>query len=167
MVGLLPWYGDKKTVHDHLVKVAAKNPGFSYFALINGPFFIWSIPAGLFCFDLAKKTATIMDSGDLKISYTDIPHVALSVARALEKDASGYLHISSFTVLQNNILAALEKKIGGKFEVAHMTTEEYHEMSEQLMQSKDPGTNMQGLFTRVVRNVYVEDCKGNWGVEIT
>lgn len=164
MAGLLPWYGDKKTIHDHLVKVAAENSGFTYCALITGPFFTWGIQTGFLGYDLTKKTATIMDGGDLKISYTDIPHVALGVARALEKDASGYLHISSFTVSQNEILTALEKEIGEKFEVAHKTTEEYHEMSEQMMQSADPGTKMQGLFTRVVRIVYGEDCKGNWGV---
>ena len=164
MVGLLPWYADKKTVHDHLVKVAAENPGFSYCALITGPFFTWGIQVGFLGYDLAKKTATIMDGGDLKISYTDIPQIAVGVARALEKDASGYLHISSLTVSQNEILAALEKEIGEKFEVAYKTTAEYHEMSEQMMQSEDPGTKMQGLLTRVLRIVYGEDCKGNWGV---
>lgn len=146
------------------MKVAAENPRFSYCALITGPFFTWGVQVGFLGYDLAKKIATIMDGGDLKISYTDIPHVALGVARALEKDASGYLHISSFTVSQNEILAALEKEIGEKFEVVHKTTEEYHEMSEQMMQSEDPGTKMQGLFTRVVRIVYGEDGKGDWGV---
>lgn len=114
-------------------------------------------------YDLAKNTATIMDSGDLKVSYTDIPHAALAVARALERDMSGYLYISSLTVSQNEILAALEKEMGRKFEVTNKTTDEYHNVSEQMMQSEDMGTKMQGLLTRVVRIVYGEDCKGNWG----
>ena len=137
MAGLQPWYGEKKAVHDHLVKVATENSGFTYCALITGPFFPWGVQVGFLGYDLAKKTATIMDGGDLKISYTDLAHVALGVARALEKDASGYLYISSLSVSQNEILAALEKEIGEKFEVTHKTTEEYHKMSELMMQSED------------------------------
>lgn len=150
-------------MHDYLVKTAAENPGFTYAALINGPFFSWGLMNGFLGYDLKNRIATILDGGDLKVSYTEIPQVALGVARILERDVSGYLYISSVTATQNQILAALERISGEKLERKEETMQNYHEMSEQMMQSDDQGVKIQGYVLRVLRIAYSADAKPGWG----
>lgn len=156
-------YAEKKTVHDYLVKTATENPGFTYAALINGPFLSWGLGNGFLGYDLKDHKATVVDGGDLKVSYTEIPQVALGVARILERDVSGYLYISSVTASQNQIVDALERVSGEKFERKEETTKNYHEMSEQMMKSDDQGVKMQGYVLRILRIAYSADAKPGWG----
>lgn len=159
----LSTYAEKKKVHDYLVKTADENLGFSFAALINGPLFDWGLSNGFLGYDLNKHQATILDGGDIKVSYTAIPQVALGVAKILERDISGYLYISSLTVSQNEIVDALERVTGEKFERKEEMTENYHRMSEQMMKSADQGVMMNGFVLRILAIAYSADANPGWG----
>ena len=144
-----------KDVHDYLVKTASSLPGFTYCALMTGPLFDFGLQSGMLGFDLKEKKATILDGGLLQVSYTTLPQAALGVARALERDASGYLKISSVTCSQNQLLEALEGVVGQKFDVRQETTKHYQEMSEPMMKSHDPTgeEQMEGAILRDRKSV--------------
>jgi uncharacterized protein YbjT (DUF2867 family) len=122
----------KKEARDYLVSLQDQERGegrgkLSWTGLVPAHFFDWGLGNSLLCFDVAKRKAYIQDGGDVKFSASNLPFIAKSVARVLERPeetANRLLYIQSFHVTQNEVLAVLEKVTGGKFEVVHQKSEE-------------------------------------------
>lgn len=150
-------------MHDRLEEVAKQNPGFRYTSIISGPFLSWGISSAFLGYDLASKTAKVYDGGNLRVTYSEISQVGLAVSRALSLSLCGYYHISSITTTQNDILSALERLSGEKWERKEESTQQAFEMSAKMMESQDEKERWEGSMLRAMRWVYGADCGGDWG----
>ncbi|KAI9663108.1 MAG: hypothetical protein M1821_008156 [Bathelium mastoideum] len=99
----------------------------SWSALCVGAFFDWvlKIGGGLMGWDIPARRATVFDSGDQPYEATNMRQIGRAVAGILkhpEGTKNRYVYVNSFTVTQNQVITAVEKASGDKFEVSKMTT---------------------------------------------
>ena len=152
-----------------------ESSGLSWTAIGNGVFFDWSFQktqGHFLLLDLQKRSAVIQDEGNDRFSCTNLNTVALAIVRVLQKPEetkNKFLFIQSFSMSQNELLAALEKEIGGpKFEVTHVKNEEF--MAENLpkAQAGDFGGIMGVIIGTVVKhgNNELEDGFANELLEL-
>jgi putative NADH-flavin reductase len=99
----------------------------SWTAIVSGAMFDWglNIP-GFGGFDVAARTATLFDGGDIPYEATTLDQVGRAIAKSLkhsELTKNQYVYVNSFTVTQNEVLGALEKATGETFNVSHGTVE--------------------------------------------
>ncbi|GKT47932.1 bifunctional pinoresinol-lariciresinol reductase 1 [Colletotrichum spaethianum] len=100
----------------------------SWTALITGSMFDWglNIP-GFGGWDVAARTVTIFDGGDIPFEATNLDQAGRAIAKSLRKSdltRNQYVYVNSFTVTQNEVLRALEKATGDKFTVSQGSVEE-------------------------------------------
>lgn len=77
-------------------------------------------------FDIPSKSATIFGDGNDVWSTTTLAIIGLAVKNAMivpEKTANQYIFIDSFTVSQNQVLAALEKATNTAWTATHVDAE--------------------------------------------
>ncbi|KAJ3152808.1 hypothetical protein HDU89_001011 [Geranomyces variabilis] len=109
----------------HLKSVAESHPGFTWTSIITGGFFDWGLQVGFLGYDLHNQKATIYDSGDRRSSVSTLAQIGRAVAATLThptETANKYIFVNSFTLTQNETLAALESATGHKFTVTRRTT---------------------------------------------
>lgn len=136
----LPLLGVKTKVIDHL---KANQEKISWTAIITGMFFDWALQIPIpGSWNIAQRRATIYDGGNYEGEWTNVGRIGEAVAAALSPEhvaetANEYVYINSFTITQNQVLAALEKSTGQKFEVTEDTTAG---LRERLLErrKKDP-----------------------------
>ena len=120
---------------------------------------------GFLAYDVAGKKATIWDTGDVKWSATTLATIGLAVKNALlisEKTANKYLGIASFTVTQNEVLAAFEKATGTKWEVERVQSEEKKKVGEEMWGKGD----IQGAFILIAYAMFVAGHGCNFPEEL-
>lgn len=110
----------KTKLVDLLDSKSKEKPSLTWTGISNGHFFDWGLEHNLFGIDLAKKTATVYDSGNERFQASNLPFVAKAVAAVLkqagtpgDKTANKYLQIASFTPTQNELVAAAQDLSGG------------------------------------------------------
>ncbi|KAL5596692.1 hypothetical protein BROUX41_006616 [Berkeleyomyces rouxiae] len=113
----VPFLKDKISTLDYL---KTKQDKISWTAIISGSIFDWglSIP-GYGGVDATAHTATIFDGGDILYEATSYDQVGRAIAKSLkhaEITKNQYVYVNSFTVTQNQVVTALEKATGQKFE---------------------------------------------------
>ncbi|MCJ1471548.1 hypothetical protein MMC13_000188 [Lambiella insularis] len=125
---LLPLFKGKARVRRHLQSLAEKAGGtFSWTAIISGHFFDYGLGCRLLQVDLAKRTATIFDGGNIKFSASNLDTIGLAVTRVLQKEEvtkDRLLYVQSVHITQNEVLAALEEATGEKWKVTHAKSED-------------------------------------------
>jgi hypothetical protein len=90
--------------------------------------------------DIKTQKALIYSDGKDTWSTTTLDTIGLAVKNAMlipEKTANKYLYIDSFTVSQNQVLAALEKASGKKWEVTYVDAEEHKKAGLEKMAKGD------------------------------
>ena len=136
VVAAVPIFKGKTTMRDYLI--SKESTGLTWTGLINGPFFDWGLSNGFTGFDLKNKKARIYDDGDHYTDMTVLATIGKAVPAILlkpEGTKNRYVHINSFRVTQNQILAALEKATGGdKWEVEHASSAEEGRKGVELLQ---------------------------------
>ncbi|MCJ1443921.1 MAG: hypothetical protein MMC23_004421 [Stictis urceolatum] len=133
---LVPLYGQKNEVGKHLQKLASTSQ-LSWTSLVCGHFFDWGLEEGLLQVDVKNRKATIFDGGDIRWSATTIDTIGLATARILQKEEetkNKMLYIQSFCVTQNEILASVEKATGQKFEVKHVSSNDFITRTKKEME---------------------------------
>ncbi|KAF2432342.1 NAD(P)-binding protein [Tothia fuscella] len=121
IVDFLPMGKGKVDVADYLR--SKEKEGLSWTGLITGLFFDWGLPRGSFQFDLKSKTGTLWDGGRVRFSATNLPTIGHALVNLLtdpSKQAAAknkHIYIRSFTTTQSEILSALEKVTGEKWDV--------------------------------------------------
>jgi uncharacterized protein YbjT (DUF2867 family) len=98
----------------------SKEDQISWTTVITGAFFDWGLQVGFLGFDIASKTATLIDDGKPTWSTTTLAQIARAVVKILEKPdltKNQYVYISSFQTSQRAILDAVEKITGQKWTV--------------------------------------------------
>jgi uncharacterized protein YbjT (DUF2867 family) len=129
---ILPLMKGKKGIRDYLIELQEKdrdgNRGkLTWTSLINAHFFDWGLGNGLLKFDVRGRKAYLLDGGNIKFSASTLPFIGEAVVTRLEKPKeteNKLLYIHSLYVTQLEVLAALEKATGDKFEVIHEDSEE-------------------------------------------
>ncbi|KAK0618804.1 hypothetical protein DIS24_g11510 [Lasiodiplodia hormozganensis] len=121
----VPFLADKIATVDYL---KAQQDRISWVAVITGSMFDWGLEIpGFGGWNVAARTATIYDGGDIPYEATNLDQVGRAIARSLRKHEmtrNQYVYVNSFTVTQNEVLRALERATGEKFSVAQGTVEE-------------------------------------------
>ena len=125
-MALLPQrFGPKQDTVKYLHSQEAS--GLTWTAIVTGTFFDFAMKIGYMGFDMKERKAKIVDDGSKKWSTTTLGTVGLAVKNAMllpvEETANKYLYVDSFTVSQNEVLAALEKVTGEKWEVERVDGE--------------------------------------------
>lgn len=106
--------------------------GMTWTAICVGVFFDWLLTEekrGVMGWDLPARKALIFDGGNYEYETTNVAQIGRAVAAILipanlEATKNLYVYVNSFTVSQNQVLIALEKVTGEKFEVEHANTDE-------------------------------------------
>ena len=117
--------------------------------------------AGFMGFDQQAHKATIFGSGNDKWSSTTLASIGLAVKNALllpDATANKYLYINSFTISQNEVLAAFEKATGQKWAVEHVDPEA---MKEEGLEKEARG-DITGAMSLVRYINCVEGHGGNY-----
>jgi uncharacterized protein YbjT (DUF2867 family) len=129
---ILPLMKGKKGIRDYLVELEKKerdgNRGkLTWTSLVNAHFFDWGLGNGLLKFDVRGRKAYLLDGGNIKFSASTLPFIGSAVVKVLEKPQeteNKLLYIHSLHVTQEEVLAALEKVTGDKFERIEENSEE-------------------------------------------
>lgn len=129
---ILPLMKGKKGIRDYLIEVEKRerdgNRGkLTWTSLINAHFFDWGLGNGLLKFDVRGRRAYLLDGGNMKFSASTLPFIGSAVVKILEKPKeteNKLLYIHSLYVTQLEVLAALEKATGDKFERIDQNSEE-------------------------------------------
>ncbi|OSS51539.1 hypothetical protein B5807_03571 [Epicoccum nigrum] len=129
---ILPLMKGKKGIRDYLVELEKKerdsNRGkLTWTSLVNAHFFDWGLGNGLLKFDVRGRKAYLLDGGNIKFSASTLPFIGSAVVKVLEKPQeteNKLLYIHSLRVTQEEVLAALEKATGDKFERIEENSEE-------------------------------------------
>lgn len=117
-------------------------PSLTWTSLVSGHFFDYGLEEPLLGFDIkaSPPTAQIFDDGNKKWSTSTrqrIGEALVAVFEHEEQTANRMLYIQSFRVSQNEVLAALEKVSGKKFEVSRVSSEEYIAQKQEEMKRGD------------------------------
>jgi hypothetical protein len=107
-------------------------------------------------FNLDSCTALIYDSGDARFSATTLLTIGAAIVAILhkpEETTNQYIYIASFTTTQNEVLAALEKATGKKWQVEHSTAMETRRIGQEKVGKGD----FSGMENIVVSLVYGGD----------
>ena len=130
----VPMFGAKVEIRDYLK--SKESTGLTWTGIINGAFFDWGLKVGFLGFDFKEHTATIYDSGDAKTDLTLLSTIGKATGSVLEhaaETANKYVCINSFFVSQNEILAALEKTSGKKWETSEITIAEANKVGKEKL----------------------------------
>ncbi|TPX12576.1 uncharacterized protein E0L32_000753 [Thyridium curvatum] len=137
---VVPLFDKKNQVRDHLVRLAASHPGFSWSSIICGHFFDWGLRHDfLHCF-VKTRTAHILDSGDQPCSLSTLGRVGEAVVAILQKEEetkNKLLFIQSFCITQNQLIKSLEKATGTKWTVEQFDSEEFIKKHKALADGGD------------------------------
>ncbi|KAK2064127.1 NmrA-like family protein [Colletotrichum caudatum] len=97
-------------------------------AIVTGAIFDWGLKLpGFGGLDVAARTVTIFDGGDIPFDATNLDQVGKAIAKTLKRPdltRNQHVYVNSFTVTQNKVLAALEKATGDKFAVSQGSVED-------------------------------------------
>jgi hypothetical protein len=126
-------YGEKAKVIAHLK--SRESTGLTWTAIHTGQFFDWGLEAEWLAYDLKGKKVTMFDSGNTAWSTTTIDTAAATVVKVLlkpEATVNRPVFVASFTVTQQEVLRALEKASGAKWEVDRITSAEAFKKAHEL-----------------------------------
>jgi nucleoside-diphosphate-sugar epimerase len=128
---ILPLMKGKKDVRDYLLSVQEKEregaEKLTWTSLVTGHFFDYGLTGGLLKFDVRARRAYILDGGNIKFSASNLDFIGKAVIKILEKPKeteNKLLYVHSHYVTQLEVLEALEKVTGDKFERIDQDSEE-------------------------------------------
>jgi nucleoside-diphosphate-sugar epimerase len=128
---ILPLMKGKKDVRDYLLSVQEKEregaEKLTWTSLVTGHFFDYGLTGGLLKFDVRARKAYVLDGGNIKFSASNLDFIGKAVIKILEKPKeteNKLLYVHSHHVTQLEVLEALEKVTGDKFERIDQDSEE-------------------------------------------
>ncbi|KAG5762211.1 hypothetical protein H9Q72_009692 [Fusarium xylarioides] len=159
---VIPFVQDKIDTLDY---IKTKNREISWIAIVSGAMLDWglNIP-GFGGFNVAARTATLFDGGDVAYEATNLDQVGRAIAKSLknlEITRNQHVYVNSFTVTQNDILRALEKATGDKFQVSHGTVKGLWEAGAEQVRNGDP----MGALAQISGAIYGKGGVANYSVD--
>jgi nucleoside-diphosphate-sugar epimerase len=92
-------------------------------------------------FDVKEKKATLLGTGEEKVSFTTMRDVGRLLVAALQTptvDSERILKVNSFTATGKEALAEFEKQTGAKWEVSYTSLEELKKLEKQAWEEDWP-----------------------------
>ncbi|CAG9975064.1 unnamed protein product [Clonostachys byssicola] len=159
---IVPFLQDKV---DTLNYIKSKQGSISWIAVITGSMFDWglNIP-GFGGFNVGARTATLFDGGNVAYEATNLDQVGRGIAKSLKNidvTRNQYVYINSFTVTQNDVLHALERATGEKFEVSQGTARGLWETGAEQVKNGNP----LGTLAQISSAIYGEGGAANYSVD--
>lgn len=135
---IVPVFEAKKGAVDYL---KSKEDVIEWTSLITGPFFDWGLKVG-FVLGLNRKDkkATIINSGNTTFTSSTFPQIGRALIASLEhasETKNQYVTISSFAKTEKEILAAVEKVTGDKYEVTDVKSDDLIAQGRGKLQKGD------------------------------
>ncbi|KAI4176671.1 MAG: hypothetical protein LQ343_000963 [Gyalolechia ehrenbergii] len=159
VVELVPVFAGKAKITEYLK--TKESAGMSWSAVVNGALFDWGLQNGFLGFDLVSHNATILDSGDARVNYTTLSTVGQGIVAILSnpgETANRYIYIQSTKASQNQILAALEKSTGKKWNVNKRSTAEASQTGGEKLGKGD----MSGILDLIIGGIYRGEPAANY-----
>ena len=107
-------------------------------------------------FNLAEKSATIYNEGNVPVSHTTLSSIGTATAAVLRnfaKTANKNIYVNSYRVTQNEILAALEKATGEKWKTTPASADELRKQGQEKASKGD----YSGLMALILGTIYCGD----------
>lgn len=166
----IPFLERKIAILDYLKERQDK---ISWFALVTGSLFDWGLKIpGFGGWDLDARTVTIYDGGDVPYEVTTLDQVGRAIAKSLKRPGhtrNQFVYVNSFTVTQNEVLKALEKVTGDKFNVSQGTVEDLWQGGATQLEEGQP----LGVLAMIAGTIYgkgrlanYSKTKGLWNEKI-
>ncbi|PSN75101.1 isoflavone reductase [Corynespora cassiicola Philippines] len=117
-----------------------KEPNMEWTSIITGGWLDWGLKGGHYPFDFRSRTATIIDGGETTFTTTTLSKVGkaiLAVLEHAEMTRNKYVYVSSFNINQIELLRALEKVDGRKWDIRHETSEELIKKGKEIISKGD------------------------------
>ena len=133
-VSAVPIFAAKQKVREHLQGLALQG-GMAWTSLVCGHFFDYGLETALLHINVQERSALVFDGGDVKWSATTLDTIAKATVRVLEMEAetkNRMLFIQSFRVSQNEVLDAVERITGTRFERKAVDSARYIEEMKRL-----------------------------------
>ncbi|EED12198.1 conserved hypothetical protein [Talaromyces stipitatus ATCC 10500] len=147
----IPFLVDKIETLDY---IKTKQDKISWTAIVSGGMFDWGLDIpGFGGLNIPAGTATIFDGGNIPYEATTLAQVGRAIAKSLKKPEltkNQYVYVNSFTVTQNQVLAAIEKASGKKFKTSESTVEELFSGGAEQWKSGNP----MGVLAMIAGAVY-------------
>ncbi|KAH8817653.1 hypothetical protein DL96DRAFT_392987 [Flagelloscypha sp. PMI_526] len=125
-IAFFPTTKEKQDVTDYLI---SREDVISWTTIKTSAFFDWGLKVGLTGFDLANHKADLLDGGEAKFHTTNLSTIAgaivaiLSVPQSYEKTKNQVISIPNHEVSQRDILTALERLTGEKWQVTDIDSD--------------------------------------------
>ncbi|KAI8180830.1 Isoflavone reductase-like protein IRL [Colletotrichum sp. SAR 10_86] len=136
---IIPFLTDKIATLDYLKKNQDK---ISWTAIVSGAMFDWGLAIpGFGGWNVAARTVIIYDGGDIPFDATNLDQVGRAISKSLknpELTKNQHVYVNSFTITQNQVLRALEKVTGEKFDISHGSVEELWQNGAAQVQEGQP-----------------------------
>lgn len=142
---LIPLYGGKKVVRDHLVSLTQKprpdGSTIAWTSLVTGHFFDYGLKSGLLSIDLQKGWTRIFDAGTYKHALTKLADIGMATAKILQQADNPRLknklvYLYGLQTTQNDLLAAVEEVTGKKFEKEVVNSEDFIKENKAKLKNK-------------------------------
>lgn len=121
---IIPFLKDKIDVVKFLKTQEEK---MSWVAVVSGSMFDWGLRIpGFGGINVAARTATVFDGGDIPYEATNLDQVGRAIAKSLKNLAitqNQHVYINSFTVTQNEVIEALGRATAVKFALSQGTVD--------------------------------------------
>ncbi|KXH30424.1 isoflavone reductase [Colletotrichum nymphaeae SA-01] len=127
VIAAVPFFQPKKA---HLDWLASKEDVLSWTAIITGPFFDWGLKLGMTGFNLATKTATLVDGGKTRFTASNTAQIGRAIVAVLQhsdETKNQLVFTESFTTTQLEVLASLEKISGEKWKTVEVSSQAIRE----------------------------------------
>jgi len=153
----VPFNKPKVEIHEYIESQIKSHPSFSYTSVITGPFFDWSLRAGLFG-DLQSHTATLWDNGTTPVSTTTLASVGKAVVgvfRNLSATKNTAIRVADTTLTQAQILDIVKSVDGKTWTTTPGSTEEAYQKGLDEMKKPNPDMAVM-IYNQLYRILFSE-----------
>ncbi|MCJ1325040.1 hypothetical protein MMC10_001702 [Thelotrema lepadinum] len=161
--------------HDVRMYLQSKeSTGMSWTGVSCGAFLDSRLYLGVWRFDVEKREAAILDSGDKKwaaSTWRTIATATVGALKHLEETKNRFVWVRSFFISQNELLAELEKATGAKWSTQRVQSGPFIEENRKLLKEKGgnaavlEGENTAALNLIWTEAVGVEDWEKTHGLD--
>jgi len=130
-----------------------ESAGLTWTGVANNAFFEWGLEVGFLHFDIKNRKADIWEDGAFKFRTSTWHTIGTATAGALknpEATKNRMIHVQTFQVSQNELLAELEKATGSKWEVQKIDGKKFTEENEKKVAQGDIGAGYNLIWAHIV-----------------
>lgn len=167
---ILPLMKGKKDIRDYLISLENKpreeGGNLTWTSLVTGHFFDYGLTTELLKFNVKERKAYIVDGGNIKSSGSTLPFIGKAVIKILEKPMeteNKILYVHNIHNTQLELLAALEKVTGDRFERIDQNSDEQLQIvrPKMLNGDRDAGEEVVAIWGVVASNWKDKDTFAN------